>query len=77
MAPYSNEYILQYIAKLETGDYTKGLDKIQGKTSSSTGALNKSFSGLSTVIKKVATSKLSLAAAAIYFANKTRLAIKI
>ena len=33
MAPYSNEYILQYIAKLETGDYTKGLDKIQGKTS--------------------------------------------
>ena len=31
MAPYSNEYILQYIAKLETGDYTKGLDKIQGK----------------------------------------------
>lgn len=52
MAPYSNEYILQYIAKLETGDYTKGLDKIQGKTSSSTGALNKSFSGLSTVIKK-------------------------
>ena len=76
MAPYSNEYILQYIAKLETGDYTKGLDKIQGKTSSSTGVLNKSFSGLSTVIKKVVTSKLSLAAAAIYFANKTRLAIQ-
>lgn len=76
MAPYSNEYILQYIAKLETGDYTKGLDKMQGKTSSSTGVLNKSFSGLSTVIKKVVTSKLSLAAAAIYFANKTRLAIQ-
>lgn len=76
MAPYSNEYILQYIAKLETGDYTKGLDKMQGKTSSSTGMLNKSFSGLSTVIKKVVTSKLSLAAAAIYFANKTRLAIQ-
>lgn len=76
MAPYSNEYILQYIAKLETGDYTKGLDKMQGKTSSSTGVLNKSFLGLSTVIKKVVTSKLSLAAAAIYFANKTRLAIQ-
>ena len=76
MAPYSNEYILQYIAKLETGDYTKGLDKMQGKTSSSTEMLNKSFSGLSTVIKKVVTSKLSLAAAAIYFANKTRLAIQ-
>ena len=40
MAPYSNEYILQYIAKLETGDYTKGLDKMQGKTSSSTGVIN-------------------------------------
>lgn len=76
MIPYSNEYVLQYIAKLTTKNYTDGLEEMEGKTSESTGKINKSFDSMSSFIGKAIKSKLSLAAAAVYFANKTRLAIQ-
>lgn len=76
MIPYSNEYVLQYIAKLTTKEYTDGLEKMEGKTSESTGKINKSFDSMSSFIGKAIKSKFSLAAAAVYFANKTRLAIQ-
>ena len=76
MIPYSNEYVLQYIAKLTTKEYTEGLEKMEGKTSESTGKINKSFDSMSSFIGKAIKSKFSLAAAAVYFANKTRLAIQ-
>ena len=76
MIPYSNEYILQYIAKLTTKEYTDGLEKMESKTSESTGKINKGFDSMSSFIGKAIKSKFSLAAAAVYFANKTRLAIQ-
>ena len=76
MIPYSNEYVLQYIAKLTTKEYTDGLEKMEDKTSESTGKINKSFDSMSSFIGKAIKSKFSLAAAAVYFANKTRLAIQ-
>lgn len=76
MIPYSNEYVLQYIAKLTTKNYTDGLEEMEGKTSESTGKINKSFDSMSSFIGKAIKSKFSLAAAAVYFANKTRLAIQ-
>lgn len=76
MIPYSNEYILQYIAKLTTKEYTDGLEKMEDKTSESTGKINKNFDSMSSFIGKAIKSKFSLAAAAVYFANKTRLAIQ-
>ena len=76
MIPYSNEYVLQYIAKLTTKEYTDGLEKMEDKTSESTGKINKNFDSMSSFIGKAIKSKFSLAAAAVYFANKTRLAIQ-
>lgn len=76
MIPYSNEYVLQYIAKLTTKEYTAGLEKMEDKTSESTGKINKSFDSMSSFIGKAIKSKFSLAAATVYFANKTRLAIQ-
>lgn len=76
MIPYSNEYVLQYIAKLTTKEYTAGLEKMEDKTSESTGKINKNFDSMSSFIGKAIKSKFSLAAAAVYFANKTRLAIQ-
>lgn len=76
MIPYSNEYVLQYIAKLTTKEYTAGLEKMEDKTSESTGKINKNFDSMSSFIGKAIKSKFSLAATAVYFANKTRLAIQ-
>lgn len=76
MIPYSDNYILQYVAKLTTKEYTDGLEKMEGKTSESTGKINKNFDSMSSFIGKAIKSKFSLAAAALYLANKTRLAIQ-
>lgn len=76
MIPYSDEYVLQYTAKLLTDDYNKGLDKMQSKTKKTTSGINDSFNGVGNALSKVTKGKISLAAAAIYLGNKTRMAIK-
>ena len=76
MAPYSNEYILQYVATLLTKGYTDGLEKMKGKTQETTKKLTNNFNVLSESIGGTIAQKLSLAGAAIYLGNKFRLAIK-
>lgn len=76
MIPYSNEYILQYTATLATGGYTSGLEKMKQSTEKTTSNINSNFSKLNSIIGNVTKSKLSLAAAAMYFGNKTRQAIQ-
>ncbi len=76
MAPYSDNYVLQYVAKLVTGEYIEGLEKMKTGTEKTTALLNKSFGALGKEITKTIAKKLSMGAAALYLANKTRLAIQ-
>ena len=76
MIPYSDEYVLQYTAKLLTDDYNKGLDNMQVKTKKTTSGINDSFNGVKNSLANLTKGKISLAAAAIYLGNKTRMAIK-
>lgn len=76
MIPYSDEYLLQYMATLTTENYTSGLEKMKKQTENTTSSINGSFSKMGNVIGKVAKSKLSLAAAVVYFGNKTRQAVQ-
>ena len=76
MAPYSDNYILQYVAKLVTGEYIEGLEKMKTGTEKTTALLNKSFGALGKEITKTIAKKLSMGAAALYLANKTRIAIQ-
>lgn len=76
MAPYSDNYILQYVAKLVTGEYIEGLEKMKTGTEKTTALLNKSFGTLGKEITKTIAKKISMGAAALYLANKTRIAIQ-
>ena len=76
MAPFSDNYVLQYVAKLLTGDYIEGLEEMENGTQKTTALLNKSFGTLGKEITKTIAKKVSLAGAVVYFANKTRLAIQ-
>lgn len=76
MAPYSDNYVLQYVAKLVTGEYIEGLEKMKTGTEKTTALLNKSFGALGKEITKTIAKKLSMGAAALYLANKTRIAIQ-
>ncbi len=76
MAPFSDNYVLQYVAKLLTGDYIEGLEEMENGTQKTTALLNKSFGSLGKEITKTIAKKVSLAGAVVYFANKTRLAIQ-
>ena len=76
MIPYSNEYVLQYIAKLTTKNYTDGLDAMKKRTESTTSSLSKQFDKLGKEITTTIAKKMSLAGAALYVGNKFRLAIQ-
>ena len=76
MIPYSNEYMLQYVATLLTKGYTSGLEEMKKKTGSATSYMEKQFSDLNSEISTSIAKKLSLAGAALYLGNKFRLAIK-
>ena len=76
MIPYSDEYLLQYMATLTTENYTSGLEKMKKQTENTTSSINGNFSKMGNIIGKVAKSKLSLAAAVVYFGNKTRQAVQ-
>lgn len=76
MAPFSDNYVLQYVAKLLTGDYIEGLEEMENGTQKTTALLNKSFGSLGREITKTIAKKVSLAGAVVYFANRTRLAIQ-
>lgn len=70
MVPYSDEYVLQYTAKLLTDDYNDGLDKIQRKTKASTDKMSFDFKNLSKNITLSVAAKMSLAGASMYITRK-------
>ena len=76
MIPYSNEYMLQYVATLLTKGYDEGLEGMKKKTGAATEYMEKQFEELNKEIGVSIAKKLSLAGAALYLGNKFRLAIK-
>lgn len=76
MIPYSNEYLLQYMATLDTTNYSQGLKGMQNQTQTSVGAMNSYFDNLTKSITKGLKAKLSFAAVGLYVANKLRVTTK-
>lgn len=76
MIPYSNEYLLQYMATLDTANYNQGLKGMQNQTQTSVGAMNSYFDNLTKSITKGLKAKLSFAAVGLYVANKLRVTTK-
>lgn len=76
MIPYSNEYLLQYMATLDTSNYSQGLKGMQNQTQTSVGAMNSYFDNLTKSITKGLKTKLSFAAVGLYVANKLRVTTK-
>lgn len=74
--PYSNEYLLQYMATLDTTNYNQRLKGMQNQTQTSVGAMNSYFDGLANSITKGLKAKLSFAAVSLYVANKLRVTTK-
>ena len=76
MIPYSSEYLLQYMATLNTTNYTQGLTNMQNQTQGATNKISGAFGNLSNSITTGLKAKLSFAAAGIYVANKLRVTTK-
>ena len=76
MIPYSNQYLLQYMATLNTTNYTQGLTTMQNQTQGATNKISGAFGNLSNSITTGLKAKLSFAAAGIYVANKLRVTTK-
>ena len=83
MVPYSNEYLLQYIAELNTLNYTQGLENMKKQTEKTSDSVDGSFSkmnssssGLGKGLEGLALKKYVVSKAAQYMINKTKLAIQ-
>lgn len=76
MAPYSNEYLLQYMATLDTSNYNQGLRGMQNQTQNTTNKIDGAFGKMTKSIKGATLAKGALAAAGIYVANKLRVTTK-
>lgn len=83
MVPYSSEYLLQYIAELNTLNYTQGLENMKKQTEKTSDSVDNSFSkmntsssGLGKGLEGLALKKYVVSKAAQYMINKTKLAIQ-
>lgn len=76
MAPYSNEYLLQYMATLDTSNYNQGLRGMQNQTQNTTNKIDGAFGKMTKSINGATLAKGALAAAGIYVANKLRVTTK-
>lgn len=76
MIPYSNEYLLQYMATLDTSNYSQGLKGTQNQTEGTTNKIDSAFGKITKSINAATIAKGAMAAAAIYVANKLRVTTK-
>lgn len=76
MIPYSNEYLLQYMATLDTSNYSQGLKGMQNQTEGTTNKIDSAFGKMTKSINTATIAKGAMAAAAIYVANKLRVTTK-
>lgn len=76
MIPYSNQYLLQYMATLNTTNYTQGLKGMQNQTQGATNKIDSAFGKMTKSINAATIAKGAMAAAAIYVANKLRVTTK-
>lgn len=76
MIPYSNEYLLQYMATLDTSNYSQGLKGMQNQTEGTTNKIDSAFVKMTKSINAATIAKGAMAAAAIYVANKLRVTTK-
>lgn len=83
MVPYSSEYLLQYIAELNTLNYTQGLENMKKQTEKTSDSVNGSFSKMNSSssnlgkgLEGLALKNYVMAKAAQYMINKTKLAIQ-
>lgn len=76
MIPYSNEYLLQYMATLDTSNYSQGLKGMQNQTEGTTNKIDSAFGKMTKSINAATITKGAMAAAAIYVANKLRVTTK-
>ncbi|WP_462425336.1 phage tail tape measure protein [Fusobacterium varium] len=83
MVPYSSEYLLQYIAELNTLNYTQGLENMKKQTEKTSDSVNGSFSKMNSSssnlgkgLESLALKNYVMAKAAQYMINKTKLAIQ-
>lgn len=76
MIPYSNEYLLQYMATLDTSNYSQGLKGMQNQTEGTTNKIDSAFGKMTKSINAATIAKGAMAAAAIYVANKLRVTTK-
>lgn len=74
--PYSNEYLLQYMATLDTTNYSQGLKGMQNQTEGTTNKIDSAFGKMTKSINAATFAKGAMAAAAIYVANKLRVTTK-
>ena len=68
--PYSDDFILKYIATLDSSKYIEGLKGMQGQTENSTNKMNTSFKNLGKQIASSVATKMSLAGASVYVTRK-------
>lgn len=76
MIPYSNEYLLQYMATLDTTNYSQGLKGMQNQTEGTTNKIDSAFGKMTKSINAATIAKGAMAAAGIYVANKLRVTTK-
>lgn len=76
MIPYSNEYLLQYMATLDTSNYSQGLKGMQNQTEGTTNKIDSAFGKMTKSINAATIAKGAMAAVAIYVANKLRVTTK-
>lgn len=76
MIPYSNEYLLQYMATLDTSNYSQGLKGMQNQTEGTTNKIDSAFGKMTKSINAATIAKGAMAAATIYVANKLRVTTK-
>lgn len=74
--PYSDEYLLQYMATLDTTNYSQGLKGMQNQTEGTTNKIDSAFGKMTKSINAATFAKGAMAAAAIYVANKLRVTTK-
>ena len=68
--PYSDDFILKYIATLDSSKYVEELKGMQGHTENSTNKMNASFKNLGKQITSSVATKMSLAGASVYLTRK-------
>lgn len=74
--PYSDEYLLQYMATLDTTNYSQGLKGMQNQTEGTTNKIDSAFGKMTKSINAATFAKGAMAAAGIYVANKLRVTTK-